>query len=61
MSEEQRKIVELSYYLGLAIGALETINTSPYDFNKDGLVNVLNKLKTYIEPKVFIEEGVKNV
>lgn len=51
--DEQSKIQQLSYALGLAIGALETINTTPYDFNKDGLDNVLKRLKLMAEPTIF--------
>lgn len=67
MSDEHIKTQQLTYALGLAIGALETINATPYDFDKDGLVNILKRLKGIAEASnitpttVWIEEksGVK--
>ena len=45
MSEEQKKILKLTSALGLALGALEVINLSPHDFNKDGVLFVIAKIK----------------
>jgi hypothetical protein len=58
--DDQTKIQHLSYALGLAIGALETINAVPYDFNKDGLVNVLKRLKLMAEPTIFFVDMCEN-
>lgn len=49
MSEEQKRILELTSALGMALGALELVNLSPYDFNKDGIVWVIAKLKAVVE------------
>lgn len=49
------RIVQLTYALGLAIGALETVNLQPCDFNKDGLANLLQRLKSIAEaPRVIM-------
>lgn len=53
MSDEQRKIQQLTYALGLAIGALETVNLVPYDFNKGGVENVLRRIKEITESAHF--------
>lgn len=45
MSDEQKRIIQLTSALGLALGALEVINLSPYNFNQDGVVFVIKKLK----------------
>lgn len=55
MSDEQKRICELTYALGLATGALELINLVPYDFNKDGVAMVLKKLKTLTEAAIVFE------
>lgn len=49
MSEREliltNKIIELTRGIGLALGALETVKLCPYDFNQDGIVNVIKELR----------------
>lgn len=54
MTEEQSRIVALTYNLGLALGALELINVSPYNFNKDGLEEVIKRLKIFLDVPIII-------
>lgn len=49
MTDEQKRILELTTALGLALGALELIGLSPDDFNKDGVVYVIKKIKDALE------------
>lgn len=60
MTKEQLEINRLNYALGLALGALETINVSPYDFNKDGLLLVIKKLRAFTEPIIYIPNNGGN-
>ncbi len=57
--DDKQKIQMLTYALGLAIGALETVNLQPYDFNKDGVENVLKRLKLMTEPSIFYADLTK--
>lgn len=52
MSDKDRVLI-LSHALGVAVGALETINVAPYDFNKDGLVNALKRVKELAEAALY--------
>lgn len=54
MSDDKQRIAMLTYALGLAIGALETVNLCSYDFNKDGVANVLQRLKEIAEVPMFV-------
>lgn len=55
MTEEQKRIIELTYAVGLALGALELINLSPYDFNKDGVLHVIKQLRAINQPTIMIQ------
>lgn len=54
MSDDQKTIQQLTYALGLAIGALETVRLCPYDFNQDGIENVLKRLKQIVERPSYV-------
>lgn len=56
MTDDQRLIIELTYLLGLALGALEVIKLSPHDFNPDGITFVTNELRRYTEPTITLGE-----
>jgi|CXWK01.1.fsa_nt_gi hypothetical protein len=45
MTDEQKRIIELTRALGEALGALECIKISSYDFNRDGLDLVIARLR----------------
>lgn len=49
MSKEQKRILDLTRLLGLALGALEVIRLTPYDFNQDGVAFVIDQLKRGLE------------
>lgn len=51
MSDEQKRIIELSSAIGLALGALEVVNLSPHSFNSDGIKMVIKKLKQVLGEK----------
>lgn len=42
---DQDKINRLMHALGLALGALEVIELTSYDFNKDGVALIIDRLR----------------
>lgn len=56
MTDEQKKINQLTYALGVAIGGLEALSTAPSDCRSDGIEKILQRLKEIAETAHFYIE-----
>src|SRR5882672_9205589 len=48
LTVEREKVQRMAGPLGLALGALELIEISPFDFNREGLKSVISDIKTFL-------------
>jgi hypothetical protein len=55
MDDQQKKIIELVATLGLALGALEVIRTSPKAFNVEGIETVVKTIQGVLERTIGVK------
>lgn len=53
MTDEQKRILELTTAIGIALGALEMIQLRQYEFNVDGLELIIKQLRATVEKNIY--------
>lgn len=54
--DDKQRIANLTYALGIAIGALEVIQICPHHMNQEGVGHVLKRLKLMAGEPIIIEK-----